>query len=453
MTTYPTVATAVSDPLRERAGNIVTDLAERLADPEEVSRVAHSAGNRDVYPGGHAAALPWTGLNLGEGHAGLAVVYGALSHTAPELRTTAHAYLTAAARDLPAGRGEALYGGATPLAFAALVARRTPEDYAGLVDRLDERVTAYLRSRLAQERERLDAGRAGVSVSVFDVIGGVSGLGRYLMERAPHHQDLLAETLSYLVRLTRPTEANGHSVPGWWDAQPPGLYDHPRFAHGHFNLGLSHGITGALALLALGWEAGVRVPGHAEAIADIVEHLVAWRLEGGLWPSSLGFEEFLAGPDAPRDPKETILAWCYGTPGVVRALYLAGRALDRPDWRETAVRSLDEALDFRHARITDCSLCHGWAGLLHVTWRMVRDSGDARLARRLTELAQPLVAAYDPELPFGFYYERPVTRPGVRLAPHRAGFLEGAGGAVLALHTYATDSEPPGNWDAALLLN
>src|SRR6476660_2216083 len=135
MTTHPTTVPAVSGRMREQAGRIVAELAQRLADPDRVAAVAHTPGNRDAYPGGHATAPPWEGLTLGEGHAGLAVVYGELSHTAPEHRATARAYLTAAARDLPAGSREALFGGVTALAFAAVVARRVPGDYAGLLDR------------------------------------------------------------------------------------------------------------------------------------------------------------------------------------------------------------------------------------------------------------------------------------------------------------------------------
>lgn len=441
------------DAPRERAAGIVAELADRLADASWVEKSANTPGNADAYPGTNVTPSVWGGANLGEGHAGMAVFYGELSAVSTEHRATVHTYLRAAAGHLKPHPEEALFLGATAVAFAAWAARRAPEDYAGLLRSLDARISSSVLSRLARENERLNAGIPGADVREWDAISGVTGIGRYLLRRGPVHREPLASTLSYLVRLTRPVHAHGHTVPGWWSPKNLGLYDDPLYSRGHFNLGLAHGIPGPLTLMALSWQADVRVPGQEEAMEAIVDELLRWRLPEGLWPSAIGFEQFLAGPDATGDLSRAVCGWCYGTPGVARALHLAGTALGRADWQHTAVRALDVALELRHTEMTDSSLCHGWAGLLQTTWRMAREGGDASLARRVPELARHLMDTYDPELPFGFFYRRRISRPGMKLAPHRAGFLEGAAGAALALHTYATDQEPAGGWDSALLLS
>jgi class I lanthipeptide synthase len=443
MTAQTTVKTAVPDTTRERAGQIVAELAERLADPDRVAAAATTPDNLDYFPGMPAPQPPWTGLSLSEGHAGVALLYAELAHATPRHRATTHTHLATAARDLSTYHARNLVAGAPSLAFAACIGQHDPNDYLKLLDRLDRYVTTPLRALLAQEEERMDA---------YDTLHGASGLGRYLLLRQPRHRELLADTLSYLVRLTRPVEAHGHTVPGWWVPIQPALDADPRFARGHFNLGLAHGICGPLALLALSWQADVHVPGQEEAIVRIANHLLAFQLDGGLWPGVIGFDEYIVDSPAPT-ADDKMVAWCYGTGGVVRALYLAGRALGRHDWQQTAVRALGNALTCQPLEITDCSLCHGWAGLLQTTWRTAHDSADERLTKQLPELARPILAAYAADLPFGFYYERPNLRPGRRLAPHRAGFLEGAAGIALALHTYATDREPSRNWDAALFLS
>jgi hypothetical protein len=387
------------------AGEVVADLAGRLADPALV-----------------ATADPWSTLSLGEGHPSVALLFAELSHVSPEHRRSAHAHITVAAQDLASASGDGLFSGAASLAFAARAAQHRTADYATLLDRLDDHIVPVLRRRISSPQ----AGTWG-----YDVISGATGLGRYLLLR--HHSEVVADVLGYLVRLTEPISVHGHDVPGWWVAGSPLFGDDTRFPRGHFNLGLAHGISGPLALLALSWAVDVRVPGQDEAIGRIVEWLSAWQISESLWPAAVGFDEHVSG--AAVRPART--AWCYGTPGVAHAIYLAGRAMGRTDWQQTAITALDGALASPE-QVSDCGFCHGWAGLLQVTWRMARESGDERLAAHLPSLAGQIVRMYDESAPFGF---------------PSAGFLDGAVGIALALHTYATDTEPASQWDAAALLS
>lgn len=440
------------DTTRVRAANIVSEVAARLADPQWVAETASLADNVDYVPElMRKPASPWSGLPLTEGHVGVSLLFSELSAADPRYRTATHAHLRTAAGYLSGPDGECLFGGTPAMAFAARVAQHHPNDYRALLDRLDERVTVRMRSLLDTESDRLDAGKAGVPTATYDAISGVSGIGRYLLLSQPEHSELLADTLRYLVRLTEPVRAYGHKVPGWWSDEPPGLATGSRYDRGHFNLGLAHGICGPLALLSLAKQAGIEVDGQDEAIARIVDHLLPQQFSPGRWRGALAFDEFLTGSGDP-EPDDTMIAWCYGTLGVARTLQLAGAALGRTDWRQVAVRTLHDVLDRRHLSFGDYSLCHGWAGLLHIAWRMARDGADHELAARLPEIAEPILAGYNPSHPFGFYYERPNLPADRRLAAHRAGFLEGAAGIALALHVYATDRDPHRPWESALLI-
>ncbi|MFG2532408.1 lanthionine synthetase C family protein [Streptomyces sp. NPDC048516] len=453
----PPVGEAVPDDAatRGRARRIVAELAERLHRPDPVVGTPAARGDTASAPGSGTPRSPVSGPTLAAGHSGAALLYAELSHMAPAFRQTAHAHLAAALSTLGSRPGVGLYDGVTSLAFAARVTRHGPQDYATLLDQLDEKVIAGLRAILGTERARLDAGRAGVAMSTYDTISGVTGIGRYLLLCRDRHHEPLAECLSYLVRLVRTVRAHGVAVPGWWVPTGPSLLRDARFPRGHFNLGAAHGICGPLALLALAHELGVRVPGQSEAIHRLAEHVLSFRLDGGRWPRVLGFDDFVAdSPGAVSGPGATAAGWCYGTPGVARALYLAGRALNEPGWRDTATQSLTGTLlALTRHQVGNNSLCHGWAGLLQIAWRMTDDSADARLAGLLPRLAGRLIDAYDPGLPYGFSHDRPALMSGQPLPPHSPGFLEGATGIALALHTYATGRRPSCPWDAALLLN
>ncbi len=430
---------------RRAAAAVVADVARRLADPAAVVRAARHEDNLDRPPGG-APAHPWSGLTLAEGHPGIALLFAELSRQDSAHRRIAHAHLAAGAPMVGPLPRSGLYAGPPSLAFAARAARHGPDDYGTLLETLDSHVLTRVRELVARETERLDAGRAGAGMDTYDLILGLTGLGRYLLTCGEEHRDELTGALTCLVRLTEPVVVRGHTVPGWWVPGPPGLGQEAHFPDGHFNLGLAHGICGPLALLALAHEAGVTVSGQRDAVTGIATWLLERRADDHRWPAAIGFDDEVAGARGERPDGRT--AWCYGTPGVARALFLAGRALGRPDWRRIAVDSLVRALD-APSSFADCGLCHGWAGILHIVGRMAQDTADPRLTGRLPRLAERIIAAHDPALPFGYRYAD--TPPGL-WARDRAGFLEGAAGIALALHTYATGTAPSTDWDAAVLL-
>ncbi|HEX7277236.1 MAG TPA: lanthionine synthetase LanC family protein, partial [Acidimicrobiales bacterium] len=87
------------------------------------------------------------------------------------------------------------------------------------------------------------------------------------------------------------------------------------------------------------------------------------------------------------------------------------------------------ARPIQDAGVVDAGLCHGAAGLLHVSNRLYQATGDERqaaAARRWLE-------------------------PALTLPVAGAGFLEGRAGVGLALLAATTDVEP--EWDRILLLS
>ncbi|WP_037344952.1 lanthionine synthetase C family protein [Sciscionella sediminilitoris] len=406
--------------------SVLGALTERLADPR-------------IAPGSQRSLL--------EREGGLALLYAELGRHDPKARALAHRHLAAANRSLTPASPHTLFDGIPALAFAARCAARQEGEYAALLDGLDSSVFAIARTRLEEERRRLDAGETLHTVRSFDLVSGLTGLGSYLFRRGTGDaESLLREILASLVRLVRPIRRDGVRLPGWWAEQGPVIGQEHR--GGHVNLGMAHGIGGPLALLATTWTAGIRVPEQDAALAEIVAFLVGWSDVDGsarFWPPTLTLDgERLTASPRSRE------SWCYGRPGIARAIQLAGLALHREDWLTHARESVRDlaTLPGHRWEVRDTGLCHGWSGLLHVLGRMQHDDPGCGLGTVLDRIAGRVLAEFDPRMPFGY---RQHSRPG---APptDEPGFLTGAAGIALAVHAYCSaEPKPASGWDSALL--
>jgi hypothetical protein len=325
----------------------------------------------------------------------------------------------------------ALFIGTPAVAFALHAAANGSERYEKTLRTLDEAVTKLARRRLGQAHARIDSGEFTRSAE-YDLLYGLTGLGTYLLKRDPG-SDTLHDVLCYLVRLTRPLP--GTDLPGWWVRYDPSGRTSSAFPQGHGNLGLAHGITGPLALLALAKRAGTTVEGHTEAMLRILAWLDTLHQpgpSGPWWPQWVTADEQRLGivrQDGPPRP-----SWCYGTPGQVRAQQLAAIALGDTHRKRAAEFALLRCVTdpAQLSQISDAGLCHGAAGLLHTVHR----------------------AAHDANTPEQFTTHLPALRALLHAQPppREPGLLDGTAGVRLALHATDRGGTPATGWDACLLL-
>ncbi|MGH3126270.1 MAG: lanthionine synthetase C family protein, partial [Streptosporangiaceae bacterium] len=328
-----------------------------------------------------------------KGAAGVAVLHGMRAHGEPDGERL-HAWLACAAReDLSAGPGAGLWFGAPAVAFA--VSTAAPGQYPRVMKSLDAAVSTLVRARLEVALARL-AAATRPSLSEFDLVRGLTGLGAYLLRRDPHGE-LVRRVLTYLVRLTQPVPADdaaGLGAPGWWTSDVPSGQPADAFRGGHADLGMAHGIAGPLALLALAMKQGITVDGHAGAIEGICHWLNTWRHEaptGPWWPERVSLAELRTGRSVHPGPARP--SWCYGTPGLARAQQLAGQALGNLICQQMAEHSLARCLSdpAQLARITDPALCHGWAGLIATVWCAAADARSPEIGVHLPRLIDTLL--------------------------------------------------------------
>ncbi|AXK36545.1 lanthionine synthetase C family protein [Streptomyces armeniacus] len=457
-------------------GAVVAEVVARVRERQLLPAAERQEGDRDggepEGPNSPGLGGAWTGKAL------LLSEVSTAPGADPALRRAAHAALARAADSAgPAASAglTGLYPGLGGLAFAAKHAARTPREYATLRTRLDAALRTEVAATLDAERARMADGEPGAPRGRFDVIGGMTGLGRYFLAE-PADLDTVRDILGYLVALTEPVTVRGEDgavrrLPGWYSppwpvppGAPPRASTDPVAREPVLDLGLAHGAAGPLALLSLCRSRGVRVPDQDTAIRRLADWLLSWRQhEGGsgngngdsggsapYWPALVTRDQEWA-PVRPHLNRRRA-TWCYGTPGVARALQLAGTALGEEAWVQSAadgIRAVFRRPDGLQG-VEEPGLCHGLAGVLQITGRMAADLDDPALAARADELAERVCAAFDPALPYGFAtsftpYDAPST------------FLLGPAGIALALHgRLATAPRPPAPeplpWDAALLL-
>lgn len=398
------------------------------------------SGDADAWP---LAAKPnpngIRALSLALGRSGFALFH-AWHHRvlgAPGAADTALRFLGEAVAGLPAAAmDESLYCGFPGLAWATehvtrVLDAQDPDD--DPVEGIDEALLELFAD---------PAFRPG-----YDLIGGLAGLGVHALERRarPSGPRLAAEVLGRLERMAYPQQTGLTWPSGGLTRRA--MADDVAPDDRYYNLGLSHGIPGVLAILAR----LASFPELRARVLPLLEGGCAWLLTQRLGPEfDSAFPDYSAHDIAPKPAR---LAWCYGDPGVAAALLAAARALGRADLERAALATAHVAArrTLESSQVVDSGLCHGAAGVAHVFNRLHQATGDAAcrdaalvwFRRCLTRVSdRPHIAGFAT-----FSFERDHGGEWVE----DAGLLTGAAGTGLALLAAISDRDP--EWDRFLLLD
>jgi hypothetical protein len=448
----------LGDPRKKAAVRIALDVAGRLRDHARVETAAMIARTQTSYP----RSVHWHPAGVAQGYAGLAIMCGYLDSCFPEegWDASGHRFLETAVGSgvdlstLPAG----LYSGLAGLAFAAWTLSRRGTRYSRLLAALEGALipdAVSLARRLGQAR--------GVSVHEFDVVSGAAGVGAYLLWRKddPAADAALRLILESLVALTE----EDNDVPRWHTSVP--LLDEEMaqtYPQGNLNCGLAHGIPGPLTLLALSHLSGVTVDKSAEALRRLASWLLSHRADddwGINWPPAVPLEEPVSpslastasnhAPSSPASSRDargpSRAAWCYGSPGVARALWLTGQALKEQHYCDVALDAIQAVYrrPLPARQIDSPTFCHGVAGLLQITLRFAHDTNLPVFVEAAQGLCEQLLALYDAQTLLGYYSLEPSGR-----RVDQPGLLDGAAGVSLVLLAASTPREPV--WDRLFLL-
>ncbi len=429
--------------LAGRAWDAALLLADRCTDRPGVTAANRLCDEQTSFP----RTLHWDAISIAQGDLGQALLCGALAaaHAGPDWTTHAGDWAASAAAALRHGHRPAMgtVSGSSGLAF---VARWLGDaELEPLLAGLDGVVAHDALSTAAAIR-----GRSGIAVSTFDQISGLAGV---LLCALPSASQGARPVAPFVVRALAALALEG-GTPAAWYTPPEYLFDEEQRAYypaGNINLGLAHGIPGPLAALALALDLGFGDSGVAVAVTQLAEWLAGHVSLGDDGPGWETVVSLAHGPDGLTElPAHGVGrdAWCYGTPGAARALFLAGRALDRSDLRNLAIEAMAAVYRRPVARrgIDSPTFCHGVAGLLQITLRFHHDTGLSLFADAASALTEQILDAVEPDRPMGIANLEPgdnkVDQPGV---------LDGAAGVSLVLLSAASEVEP--TWDRMFALS
>jgi len=392
-----------------------------------------------------SAAVPAGGfLN---GLAGTALLYARLATVDPVFAQAALHHWAAAAQNPGPYRGTAgVFGSPGGLAASLIIGSAYLPD-PDLQRTTTTRAVRWLAARaveLTQGRdEHLRAGGVGTPWPIYDAINGLAGIGRVLLAALTAGYDAAESGLLAALRtLIAMINTQHGSRPGWWlpaGEHPSTMTVHPS---GAATTGMAHGIAGPLSLLATAHAAGWSVVGQRAAIQSAAHWLLHWRTD-----ATPSWAPYVTGDELDSDTAQPSAgrrdAWCYGAPGIGRALLLAGSALADPQLTtagEAAIASLAD----RPADLWDVegpTLCHGYAGVLQSATTSQAGTGDSA--------ATTVAEAFNPRFTFTFrhlHHGVPSDEPGL---------LTGSAGVALALADHGQLPAPPvpARWDSVLLLS
>jgi lantibiotic modifying enzyme len=394
-----------------------------------------------------AQSIPQPGTTnacLAGGDAGFALfhAYFAKSTSITHADPTRHeelmfAHLQAALDALPTLAGQPdLIGGFTGIAWTInhLQSIGSLDDADEICDGIDETLIECIREQS--------------HTMLCELLTGLSGLGLYSLTR--QHRRSGCELLKLTVNALKHNAIEHSGTRTWFNGpEQLSIYALRSTPQGCFNLGLSHGVPGAIAFLS---QAASLVPAARDLASDAVKWLLlqARRYHNG----SRYTYSFLSDPF--EDPNGSRVAWCYGDLGIAVSLLRSARFSGRPDWEHTALALARNAANrpVESANVRDAALCHGAFGNAHIFRRLYAATHeDVFLDATLRWVEVGLSMRRPGEELAGYQAWNPARDDDPPRDPWQpsAGFLEGTCGIGLSLLALLSDVDPA--WDQALMLD
>lgn len=378
---------------------------------------------------------PWHPLALSHGLPGVCMLYAELHAHFPNegWDEIGHQYLSVLVKEIGISgiQTSSMFSGAAGIGLSTLCLSQDFKLYQKFMSRINDYLLDTVPKKISVCSEQ------DIYMTDYDVIEGISGIVSYLLllTEEKSMKRLLRETLEFLIRITDDIERHGEKVPGWhipsehhFTQQEKDLY--PK---GSFNLGLAHGISGIIVVLSKALITGIKVKGQEQSIKKMVEFLIQFANKDEthlFWKGFISFEEFKSGKasnkvDFRRD------AWCYGNPGVCLALLYAGKALEKNEYTELAIHTLEETIKELHG-IYSPTFCHGFAGISQILLKANEIIGEKYFEEHIEELKNKLINSYDDTYIFGFHNHEAFDSRGV-IPVNYVGLLDGSVGVCLSL--------------------
>ncbi len=336
--------------------------------------------------------------------------------------------------------GIALFGGVSEIGLAIYLYSKKTGQYINFWMQINEIILDNIIKLVEEYNKRVN----NLQICYYDCISGLSGILNYLIEVSEEidaNKFIIEEVLGYLIKVTENKQIKGKIVPGWHIRRENQIREEEKlkFENGNFDFGLSHGIAGPLAAMSLAYQKGYRVKGQKEAIIYIVEEYIklATRTKDcTLWQGQYSFESYLdSNQNCSVQPNR--MSWCYGPIGILRALKLAGIALDSQKLIGRVQNNIYQiaAMTSKDYLLMSPIICHGYAGLMTFLVIEYKEQENYILKDKINELTKIIIEKYNSNFKFGFMHTETYYQNGALLKNELFGndFLYGASGIILSL--------------------
>ncbi|QLE65121.1 hypothetical protein LROSL1_2320 [Furfurilactobacillus rossiae] len=339
--------------------------------------------------------------------------------------------------------------GLTGVAYSLKLANKVLQSMGSFMVQFDD---LYSKLTAAQiEQTELGIKKRGLFEKDYDLIQGLSSCLGYLTQFGNSKKDTdnvrrIGQLFDWLFdfsnqKIPNSTISGNHII----DSARRNYYK-----NGYVNLGISHGLAGPLAALSTVGRTGALQRGLSfyEEIFEQNKRIEApWSGEASV--SAIEQKKF-------KTENLERSGWCYGNPGIARAVFMASRKQHNSAMERVATDyfSTLKQLDFSELKLESPTVCHGISGLLLILNAMTRETHSTVLNDFKQQIGLRLLskANFDNKLLFKEYdYVFKEKKYSHAQYFDDLGILNGSGGIILTLMSLNAPARL--DWERILLVS
>lgn len=239
--------------LRNNVASTLASVANRYKTPSEISMKSQNS----ILAVDGFEVERWTEESLSNGHSGICLLMGELDYLQPDAGWdyVGHQYLKELQNKLEqTGLHDlSLYGGLPGVLMAIRSLSRRGTRYQSMT----EGIATWMEELAIKKVDELveNWGSTDLKIGDYDTILGLSGLGRVILSYydRPGMKKVWEQIVNWFKLYCAKKEIGEETVPGWHISARSQFHasETNQYPSGNFNLGLSHGIAGPIALMSI----------------------------------------------------------------------------------------------------------------------------------------------------------------------------------------------------------
>lgn len=271
----------------------------------------------------------------------------------------------------------------------------------------------------------------------FELINGLAGLLKCCCDVSALEtcNQYIDEIIFILLERLKPKIVSGKPVPGFYyiPSKIEKHYMHVDAPNGCVNYSMSHGIAGTLCALSFAYltHHNSEIKSTAEILIDALLNVRYYVNDIAYWPGRITIEQYWGTQRISHIANQ--MSWCYGSPGILRAIYIAANAFNMSNIKNMAVNEMKKIsiLDRSEYNLTSPIVCHGLSGMALIMRTMYEDTNELVFLSRLEQILDLLI--------FNFAYKEISNYNFSKInGIYKYDYLEGYSGILQTIYSILT---------------